>query len=1153
MREGLQSTTGYSWKALCLLSVLVVLSGCGRSRLPSPGTAEYRELNSSFYLGLAALQSGEDVNAAKGLSRAVELAPGEPAGWVNLGLLHARQQDYESAYQNLEKARSIIPDNSKVEELLGMVESRRGNLSAAISHYQKAVALDEKNLRAIYAWAAETERQQTPGSDIDTLNLLDRILKQNPGNEPVLLDVIRLSARLNDNSRFGKAVESLEVKVDSWPEAAIKLFAELRQVGKGPDVRPAAVQAQFLRNTLLRLPAYRKSLYEVRLPATELGEPFLRFVKLPSPQSEPASPDLQTKFQQASQSVNEDLTNDAGKVAWAGSIILNDGGTASLVRIDGDGIRIDESPKISIPGGFGRISGKGVVGADLNYDFLTDLIIASEKGLKIYQQNERQEFTDVTRQTKLPSSVINGSWQGVWVMDFDVDGDLDIFLGVSQGLPVTLRNNGDGTFTPVHLFPETEGLVSFAIADVDHDGVPDVAIVDGSGKLHVFRNDRMGSFTSLPVPAQLREENFAVTSGDVDGDGLIDFVALQSNYSVLRLSGWEASGRWSFQEIIPGQNVSPDFEDTGLLLADLDNNGSLDIIAGNRVFLNDGKSFHLLPERLPVKNLSLIDQNDDGRLDIFGATAEEVPVLLFNEGSKKYKWQVIRTRAATVMGDQRMNPFGIGGEIEVRSGLLTQKQMIQSPVLHFGLGEHDGAEFARIVWPNGLVQTEFDLQSGKPVLAHQRLKGSCPFLFTWDGKKMRFLKDVAPMSAPIGAHRDANVLEDISQTEQWFKISGDELVPRDSYYDVRLTNEYWETHYTDHYSLMVVDHPESTYLFVDERVAQPQAPLRYYLTTQPQSFLKAMDDEGHDVSDLVRTVDQEYLANFGIGKYQGITRDHWVELQLPDHAPASGPLYLIASGFIHPWDDSITIAVGQGKAAPPQDLRIEVPDQNGNWVVVKEHLGIPAGREKTIVLDLDGIFRKGAARKLRLRTNLEIYWDRLAWATGISNGQEQTKKLALSGAELRYRGFSQLEKKEHPAPELALYDVIARTGPQWRNLEGYYTRYGRVRELLERIDDRFVIVNSGDEIRMRFPAPADPPPGWKRDFVFIGDGWIKEGDYNFHHSRTVLPLPFHGMKNYMLPLNVLEDDSVYRRHPEDWQRFHIRYESRDSFMRALWK
>src|SRR5215470_9805514 len=89
------------------LLFLSLLAACGRhAGLPAPDSKEYRELSTSFYLGLAALESGEDVHARQGLTRATELAPGEPAAWVNLGLLQARQQEYDAAYQSLQKARA---------------------------------------------------------------------------------------------------------------------------------------------------------------------------------------------------------------------------------------------------------------------------------------------------------------------------------------------------------------------------------------------------------------------------------------------------------------------------------------------------------------------------------------------------------------------------------------------------------------------------------------------------------------------------------------------------------------------------------------------------------------------------------------------------------------------------------------------------------------------------------------------------------------------------------------------------------------------------------------------------------------------------------------------------------------------------------------
>jgi Flp pilus assembly protein TadD len=136
------------------LAISLLSPSCNRrSSLPAVRSTEYRELCSSFYLGVAALQSGEDVNARNGLTHATQIAPGEPASWVDLGLLQAREQDFDAAYQSFEKARGLAPDNSRIEGFLGLVEAKRGKLPETLAHYEKAVSLDSSNLRALYSWA----------------------------------------------------------------------------------------------------------------------------------------------------------------------------------------------------------------------------------------------------------------------------------------------------------------------------------------------------------------------------------------------------------------------------------------------------------------------------------------------------------------------------------------------------------------------------------------------------------------------------------------------------------------------------------------------------------------------------------------------------------------------------------------------------------------------------------------------------------------------------------------------------------------------------------------------------------------------------------------------------------------------------------------
>jgi len=188
---------------------------------------------------------------------------------------------------------------------------------------------------------------------------------------------------------------------------------------------------------------------------------------------------------------------------------------------------------------------------------------------------------------------------------------------------------------------------------------------------------------------------------------------------------------------------------------------------------------------------------------------------------------------------------------------------------------------------------------------------------------------------------------------------------------------------------------------------------------------------------------------------------------------------------------------------------------------------------------------------VRLRTNLEIYWDSIEWAQGLPQVDFKITRIAPSSADLHYRGYSVIHQANSSSPEIPDYNHLSGTRQPWRDLEGYYTRYGDVRELLSRVDDRYVIMNAGDEISLRFPALPEPPAGWVRDYVIAGDGWIKDGDYNSTYSKTVLPLPHHDRTEYDTPPGRLEDEWTYRHHPEDWQTYQTRYVTPEVFQNAL--
>jgi Tfp pilus assembly protein PilF len=1145
-----------------LVGVLgISLSGChSGSSVPKQGSEAYTKAVSGFYVGLAALQAGDDVRADREFSQLGTLAAGEPAVWTDWGVLALRERNYDAAAQRLERARKLAPQNSHIYYLLGLMESDRGDTTAAIADLRKAVQLDPRNVKASYRLASEIERQSAPNSDAEAQNIIQQILTVRPNNLAALIELGRIAAKRGDHGALASAVERLGRASSAWPPVAQQQLGELQRDVSSSDRNAAATRTAFLRNVLMRVPEFRQSLAEISPPPGEEAEPFTHLLSMATPSFSPAAPDTAISFSPVP------APNVSGRWNWVGALPLGDDDATVLVEADGNTVRFANGATVPFPGGSGHVapSPDAILAIDFNYDFKEDLVLAGAGGIRLLRQDNPNSFHDVTAASKLPGNVVNGNYLGAWAADIEADGDLDIVLGTAAGLPSTLRNNGDGTFTVIHPFPGVSGLCAFAWADLDGDGNPDASLIDGSGRLHVFHNDRGGQFHEVSLPANLPGMK-ALAVADLDGDGILDLLAVEPDGAIIKLSEQEDGRGWKIGRVATVPNAADVLKgEIRLHVADLDNNGALDLIlarvgpsadAGARgayVWLGDATSgFVFLGDVGPPRVFGVADLNHDGRLDLEGLTTDGFAVVAFNHGSRNYHWQVIRTRARKAVGDQRVNPFGIGGELEIRSGLLVQMQPITGPSQHFGLGAQREVDVVRVLWPNGTVSAEFALKPDQEVLTEQRLKGSCPFLFAFDGKSMKFVKDAVPWGSAIGLRINTLGTARVEATTEWYKIGGDQLAPRDGYYDLRFTADLWETYYYDHLSLMTVDHPAGTAVFVDERFSVPPPKLAIETMAVPHPIAHAVDDRGTDVTDIVNKLDGKYLDTFGRGQYQGITRDHYVEVDLGNDVPTSGPLWLIAQGWMHPTDSSVNVAVSQGRHPAAQGLSLEVPDGHGGWTVAEANLGFPAGRNKICLFDLSKVFRPGTPRKLRLRTNLEIYWDAIDWAKGLPATSLRIKNLQPEYADLHYRGYSVIHQANPSSPELPDYQQLEGSKQRWRDLVGYYTRYGDVRELLAHVDDRYVIMNSGDEMTLRFPALPPPPAGWVRDFVIAGDGWIKDGDYNSTFSRTVLPLPYHGRSLYVTPPGRLEDEYVYKHHPEDWVRYQTRYVSDEVFQNAL--
>src|SRR5689334_16896042 len=635
-------------KTSCSLALLLLVSlGSCRStnNLPTRSSPQYNEIVRTFYIGLAALQVGHDVQADAKLQQFTQLAPAEPAGWANWGLLALRQRNYDTAAERLNKARELAPDNSDILYLLGLLESSRGNTAESINDLRKSVELDQKNLIATYKLAEEVERQGDEKSAQEFQSLIQKILAVQPDNLAALVESTRIAAKRGDAESVKSSATKIVARSSAWPDEVREQVNTLDAAVKNNDLPATATRTSFLRNVFMRLPEYRRDLAVIKPAPGEEAVPFTHFLKMETPVFQVAPPDTGLTFKP------ETLTTD--KADWIGAISLSGSGAPVVATANGREVKLASGAKIPFPGGSSNRppTTQNILPVDFNYDFKTDLVLVGDGGVRFFRQDSPSAFTEVTAETKLPPGILNHPYISAWAVDIEADGDLDLILSTEKENPFVLRNNGDGTFGTIYPFNAGFGVFDFAWADLDADGDPDAAFIDSNGQLHVFSNERQGQFTERPVP--ISSPVRAISVLDLNNDGVLDLLIAANDGSIMGLSDKDHGAGWKSAEII---NVNAQLGASVLRVADLDNNGGLDLILmpSARIWLNDGngKFTELNNTSFPERVFDVADLNNDGRLDLLALSKDGQPQQAINQSTKNYHWQIVRPRAANAVGDQ---------------------------------------------------------------------------------------------------------------------------------------------------------------------------------------------------------------------------------------------------------------------------------------------------------------------------------------------------------------------------------------------------------------------------------------------------------------------------------------------------------------------
>ncbi|MBE9512093.1 MAG: hypothetical protein IMY71_14585, partial [Bacteroidetes bacterium] len=426
-------------------------------------------------------------------------------------------------------------------------------------------------------------------------------------------------------------------------------------------------------------------------------------------------------------------------------------------------------------------------------------------------------------------------------------------------------------------------------------------------------------------------------------------------------------------------------------------------------------------------------------------------------------------------------------------------------------------------------------------------------LYAWNGNEYVFVKDIMWRSAlgmPLGIMGGTTAYAFADASEEYLKIPGELLMPKNGKYSIQMTDELWETIYFDEVQLIVLDHPDSVEVFVDERFSPPPYPeYRVHSVTEKRIPLSAKDGKGNDLLPFITKKDNKYISNFKKEQYQGITEMKDLILD-PGKLSRTNNLYLFLNGWIFPTDASINVAISQSGKTKLVPLHLQVINKDGQWETVIENLGFPPGKDKTIIANLSGKFMSEDHR-VRIRTNMEIYWDYIFFSESHFKAPLHTTRLRPVTADHHYRGFSRLYRKGgRYGPHWFDYGNVS-TNPIWRDLIGNYTRYGNVLELLLHSDDKYIIANAGDETTIEFDASniKDLPLGWKRDFLIFSVGWVKDGDLNTAKGQFVKPLPFHNMTKY--PYGEEESYPTDKDHQKYLKKYNTRVVTNEKYRRAI--
>ena len=1112
--------------------MLIVVVGWGCDSRPAVEPADGLRLMGQ---GVGLLEQYDYGGAYKIFTGLCESFPNWEAAWTNLGIAGLNLQDESKCVPHMQKVLALNPGNCHALLVLGIQYEHLQRTGEALALFRKVVEVDPDDPHAHYYVGTILANQEDKEGAVRHLR---RALQLQPSFASAWYRLANLHRRDEKDLRIGMLNEFKRLKKAS---AGILVGHKYGEGGK---------YSLAIRDSLP--PGYSAPAGEKKAPVVELGSPREIAAGLEIRQAPAAG-----RF--AAMAAG-DLDGDGSlELALCGS--GDAGGRA--VSIYGYSETGEYSLRQRLP-----LGGDLCCLADIDGDTDLDLVVAGPGTLSFMSNDGKGGLA--TAAVKVETKQEGGFPIRLYALDLDSDWDLDIIClrqwkddsGEITSRVQVLNNDRDdpGGFGGFRDISSDCGLEEFAFAatelavvDLDGDVDLDLAVFDGkAASPRVFSNHRAWKFSEVKqAPSSRLAGVLSVTSGDLDGDGDEDLVAFCGD----RLEVLSNDGllRFSKDENFAGRYGA--LGGTGGALFDFDGDMSLELLVADARPVDGSSGAALVSPGEPARRIELSRKTSEGSLSVLPTVMGVnggLELIVADSGgtvtSHSLKvpgtWVALELtgplREEVKPDAERSNPAALGASIEVRSGTRVARAQLNSGTggtarsaarFFCGLAGAPAADTVRILWPDGILQSELGLVSGRvhELKEKERKPTSCPMLFSWNGESFEFVADFLGVGG-LGYFEAPGRYSAPDPTELlWIpRLVARENGEKPASYELRVLEPLEECTYLDSAALVAVDYPEGTTVLPNEMFAILGPAPGYGLLSFERKLrpVKAVDQDGADMTSRVQKLDAVYAPRLEpdrrflgtLEKLQAVELDFPAALDELISSDAPGRPVLFLYGYIEYGYSTTNFSASQAGFVPVvPSFRVE---RDGKWETLREEWGFPAGYPRWMSVDLADLLRPGD-RRIRIDTNLEIAWDEVFIArardvdlSGAGDDKVTVRQLKADRANLRYRGFP-----VDPAPGEKVEGFLYKEFAEWTHykvMPGSYTRFGDVRPLLDEDDGRFVIFGPGDELEFSFRADrlGSLQPGTRRSFFLKSGGYCKDMDFYTGHGDGVEPLPFAGMKSY---------------------------------------